>query len=95
MIDCDGSSNKKELGANAILSVSLATAKAAAAELQIPLYRYLGGPLANVIPIPMINVLNGGSHANNNVDFQEFMVMPIGADSFKEGLRWGLKSSQL
>lgn len=89
MIDCDGSSNKKELGANAILSVSLATAKAAAAELQIPLYRYLGGPLANVIPIPMINVLNGGSHANNNVDFQEFMVMPIGADSFKEGLRWG------
>ncbi|XTZ10529.1 MAG: phosphopyruvate hydratase [cyanobacterium endosymbiont of Rhopalodia yunnanensis] len=89
MIDCDGSSNKKELGANAILSVSLATAKAAAAELQIPLYRYLGGPLANVIPIPMINVLNGGSHANNNVNFQEFMVMPIGADSFKEGLRWG------
>ncbi|YAI82186.1 MAG: phosphopyruvate hydratase [cyanobacterium endosymbiont of Rhopalodia sterrenbergii] len=89
MIDYDGSSNKKELGANAILSVSLATAKAAAAELQIPLYRYLGGPLSNVIPIPMINVLNGGSHADNNVDFQEFMVMPIGADSFKEGLRWG------
>ncbi|BBA80182.1 phosphopyruvate hydratase [cyanobacterium endosymbiont of Rhopalodia gibberula] len=89
MIDRDGSSNKKELGANAILSVSLATAKAAAAELQIPLYRYLGGPLANVIPVPMINVLNGGSHADNNVDFQEFMVMPIGADSFKEGLRWG------
>ncbi|BAP17977.1 MAG: phosphopyruvate hydratase [cyanobacterium endosymbiont of Epithemia adnata isolate EadnSB Bon19] len=89
MIDCDGSSNKKELGANAILSVSLATAKAAAAELQLPLYRYLGGPLANVIPIPMINVLNGGSHADNNVDFQEFMVMPIGSDSFKEGLRWG------
>ncbi|MGP0127846.1 MAG: phosphopyruvate hydratase [cyanobacterium endosymbiont of Rhopalodia musculus] len=89
MIDRDGSSNKKELGANAILSVSLATAKAAAAELQIPLYRYLGGPLANVIPIPMMNVLNGGSHADNNVDFQEFMVMPIGADSFKEGLRWG------
>ena len=89
MIDCDGSSNKKELGANTILSVSLATAKAAAVELQIPLYRYLGGPLANVIPIPMMNVLNGGSHADNNVDFQEFMVMPIGADSFKEGLRWG------
>lgn len=89
MIERDGSSNKKELGANAILSVSLATAKAAAAELQIPLYRYLGGPLANVIPIPMMNILNGGSHADNNVDFQEFMVMPIGADSFKEGLRWG------
>ncbi|WP_267384198.1 phosphopyruvate hydratase [Cyanobacterium sp. uoEpiScrs1] len=89
MIDYDGSSNKKELGANAILSVSLATAKAAAAELQIPLYRYLGGPLANVIPVPMMNVLNGGSHADNNVDFQEFMVMPIGSDSFKEGLRWG------
>ncbi len=89
MIDRDGSPNKKELGANAILSVSLATAKAAAAELQIPLYRYLGGPLANVIPVPMMNVLNGGSHADNNVDFQEFMVMPVGADSFKEGLRWG------
>ncbi len=77
------------MGANAILAVSLANAKAAAAELQIPLYRYLGGPLANVIPVPMMNVINGGSHADNNVDFQEFMIMPIGAETFKEALRWG------
>lgn len=89
MIDRDGSPNKKELGANAILAVSLATAKAAADELALPLYRYLGGPIANVLPVPMMNVINGGSHADNNVDFQEFMIMPVGADSFKEGLRWG------
>jgi len=89
MITLDGTANKKELGANAILAVSLANAKAAAAELQIPLYRYLGGPIANVIPVPMMNVINGGSHADNNVDFQEFMIMPIGAESFKEALRWG------
>ncbi len=89
MIDRDGSTNKKNLGANAILAVSLANAKAAAAELQIPLYRYLGGPLANILPVPMMNVLNGGSHADNNVDFQEFMIMPMGAESFSEGLRWG------
>ena len=89
MIDRDGSPNKANLGANAILAVSLATAKAAAAELQIPLYRYLGGPLANVLPVPMMNVINGGSHADNNVDFQEFMIFPVGADSFKEALRWG------
>ncbi len=89
MIDRDGSPNKKNLGANAILAVSLATAKAAADELQLPLYRYLGGPLSNVLPVPMMNVINGGSHADNNVDFQEFMIMPIGADSFKEALRWG------
>jgi enolase len=89
MIDRDGSPNKKNLGANAILAVSLANAKAVAAELQIPLYRYLGGPLANVLPVPMMNVLNGGSHADNNVDFQEFMIMPVGADSFSEALRWG------
>jgi len=89
MVKRDGTSNKKELGANAILAVSLATAKAAAAELEIPLYRYLGGPLANVLPVPMMNVINGGAHADNNVDFQEFMVMPVGAPSFKEGLRWG------
>ena len=82
MIDRDGSPNKKNLGANAILAVSLANAKAVAAELQIPLYRYLGGPLANILPVPMMNVLNGGSHADNNVDFQEFMIMPVGADSF-------------
>ncbi|GAB4541429.1 MAG: phosphopyruvate hydratase [Pleurocapsa sp.] len=89
MIDRDGSPNKKNLGANAILAVSLATAKAAAEELQIPLYRYLGGPLSNVLPVPMMNVINGGSHADNNVDFQEFMIMPVGADSFREALRWG------
>jgi len=89
MLDVDGTANKKELGANAILAVSLANAKAAAAELQIPLYRYLGGPIANVLPVPMMNVINGGSHADNNVDFQEFMIMPIGAETFKEALRWG------
>jgi enolase len=89
MIKRDGSPNKKNLGANAILAVSLANAKAAAGELGVPLYRYLGGPLSNVLPVPMMNVLNGGSHANNNVDFQEFMIMPIGAETFSEGLRWG------
>ena len=89
MIELDGTSNKKVLGANAILGVSLAIAKAAAEELSLPLYRYIGGLSANVMPIPMMNLINGGSHANNNVDFQEFMIMPIGADSFKEGLRWG------
>lgn len=89
MIERDGSPNKKNLGANAILAVSLATAKAVSAELQVPLYRYLGSPLANVLPVPMMNVLNGGSHADNNIDFQEFMIMPIGAESFSEGLRWG------
>jgi enolase len=89
MIDRDGSPNKKNLGANAILAVSLAVAKAAADELQIPLYRYLGGPLANVLPVPMMNVINGGAHADNNVDFQEFMIMPVGAESFQEALRWG------
>lgn len=89
MIKRDGSPNKKNLGANAILAVSLANAKAAAGELGVPLYRYLGGPLSNVLPVPMMNVLNGGSHANNNVDFQEFMIMPVGAETFSEGLRWG------
>ena len=89
MIDRDGSPNKKNLGANAILAVSLATAKAAAEEVELPLYRYLGSPLSNVLPVPMMNVINGGSHADNNVDFQEFMIMPVGADSFREALRWG------
>lgn len=89
MIERDGSPNKKNLGANAILAVSLATAKAAAEEVELPLYRYLGGPLSNVLPVPMMNVINGGSHADNNVDFQEFMIMPVGADSFREALRWG------
>jgi enolase len=89
MIDLDGSPNKSHLGANAILGVSLATAKAAAETLGLPLYRYLGGPLANVLPVPLMNVINGGSHANNNVDIQEFMIVPVGAPSFKEALRWG------
>jgi enolase len=89
MIERDGSPNKKNLGANAILAVSLAVAKAAAEEVELPLYRYLGSPLSNVLPVPMMNVINGGSHADNNVDFQEFMIMPVGADSFKEALRWG------
>ena len=89
MIARDGSANKSNVGANAILAVSLATAKAAADELGLPLYRYLGGPMANLLPVPMMNVINGGAHADNNVDFQEFMIMPIGAKSFREALRWG------
>lgn len=89
MIDLDGSSNKSKLGANAILAVSLATAKAAADALGIPLYRYIGSPLSNVLPVPFMNVINGGVHAANNVDFQEFMIVPLGAASFKEALRWG------
>ena len=89
MIQADGTDNKAEYGANAILGVSLATAHAAAAALDVPLYRYLGGAGAHVLPVPMMNILNGGSHADNNVDVQEFMVMPVGADSFAEGLRAG------
>jgi enolase len=89
MIGLDGSPNKANLGANAILAVSLATAKAGAVALGIPLYRYLGGPLANLLPVPMMNVINGGAHADNNVDIQEFMIVPLGAPSFKEALRWG------
>ena len=89
MIALDGSENKANLGANAILAVSLANAKAAAQALGLPLYRYLGGPLANVLPVPLMNVINGGAHANNNVDIQEFMIVPSGASSFKEALRWG------
>jgi len=89
MISLDGTPNKSHLGANAILAVSLAAAKAAAESLSIPLYRYLGGPLANLLPVPLMNVINGGAHASNNVDFQEFMIVPIGAPSFSEGLRWG------
>ena len=85
----DGSDNKSNLGANAILAVSLATAKAAADHLMLPLYRYLGGPTANVLPVPFMNVINGGEHASNNVDFQEFMIVPIGAPTFSEALRWG------
>ena len=89
MISLDGSPNKANLGANAILGISLAAAKAGAESLGIPLYRYLGGPLANLLPVPLMNVINGGAHAANNVDFQEFMIVPIGAPSFKEALRWG------
>ncbi|WP_414577884.1 phosphopyruvate hydratase [Anabaena sp. CCY 9402-a] len=89
MITQDGSGNKSNLGANAILAVSLATAKAGAESLGIPLYRYLGNPLANLLPVPLMNVINGGAHASNNVDFQEFMIVPIGASSFREALRWG------
>lgn len=92
MIDLDGTDNKARLGANAILGASLAVAKAAADELQIPLYRHVGGTNAHVLPVPMMNVLNGGAHADNNVDFQEFMVMPVGAASFSEGLRWGVET---
>jgi enolase len=89
MIERDGSLNKKNLGANAILAVSLATAKAAADNLGLPLYRYLGGPLANLLPVPLMNVINGGAHADNNVDFQEFMIVPVGAPTFRDALRWG------
>jgi len=92
MLDLDGTDNKARLGANAILGVSLAVAKAAADELEVPLYRYVGGANAHVLPVPMMNVLNGGAHADNNVDFQEFMVMPVGAASYAEGLRWGTET---
>ena len=89
MIVLDGSDNKSRLGANALLAVSLATAKAAAEASGLPLYRYLGGPLADLLPVPLMNVINGGAHADNNVDIQEFMIVPHGASSFSEALRWG------
>ncbi len=89
LIDLDGTPNKGRLGANAILSVSMAAARAAAEETRMPLYQYLGGPSAHILPVPMMNILNGGSHAPNNVDIQEFMVMPVGAQRFSEGLRMG------
>jgi enolase len=89
MINLDGTANKSKIGANAILGVSLAAAKAAAQESGQPLYRYVGGVNANLLPVPMLNILNGGAHADNAIDFQEFMVMPFGASSFSEGLRWG------
>jgi len=92
MLELDGTPNKGSLGANAILGVSLATAHAAAADVNLPLYRYLGGPGAHVLPTPMLNVINGGEHADNNVDIQEFMLMPIGATSFSEALRWGVQT---
>jgi len=89
MIQLDGTENKGRLGANAILGVSLATARAAAKSIKIPLYRYLGGVSATVLPVPMMNIINGGSHADNNVDIQEFMIAPVGADTFADALRWG------
>ncbi|MGQ0432341.1 MAG: phosphopyruvate hydratase [Microthrixaceae bacterium] len=92
LLDLDGSPNKANLGANALLGVSLAVAHAAAEETGVPLWRYVGGTNAHVLPVPMMNVLNGGAHANNNVDFQEFMIMPIGAASFSECLRWGVET---
>jgi len=92
MIDADGTSNKGNLGANAILAVSMATARAAANGLGLPLYRYLGGANAHILPVPMMNIINGGSHADNSVDFQEFMVVPVGASSFREGLRMGAET---
>jgi enolase len=92
--DLDGTDNKGRLGANAILGVSLAVAKAAADELDLPLWRYVGGVDAHVLPVPMMNVLNGGAHADSNVDFQEFMMMPVGAASFREGLQWGAECYQ-
>jgi enolase len=91
MIALDGTENKSALGANAILAVSLAVAKAAALEANLPLYRYVGGTNAKILPIPMMNILNGGAHADNKIDFQEFMVMPVGASSFSEALQWGVE----
>ncbi len=91
MIALDGTENKSKLGANAMLAVSLAVAKAAALESNLPLYRYIGGTNAKILPIPMMNILNGGAHADNKIDFQEFMVMPVGAKTFSEGLQWGVE----
>ena len=91
MIRLDGTENKGKLGANALLAVSMAVAKAAAEEAGLPLFRYVGGTNAKTIPVPMMNILNGGAHADNKIDFQEFMIMPVGASSFSEGLRWGVE----
>ncbi len=91
MLELDGTDNKSALGANAILAVSLAAARAAATEVGLPLYRYLGGPLSRVMPVPMMNIINGGAHAANTVDFQEFMIVPVGAETFSEGLRMGVE----
>jgi enolase len=91
MIELDGTNNKGKLGANAMLAVSMAVAKAAAEEAALPLFRYIGGTNAKTLPVPMMNILNGGAHADNKIDFQEFMVMPVGATTFSEGLRWGVE----
>jgi len=92
MIELDGTENKEKLGANAILAVSMAAARAVAEHLELPLYRYLGGVNATILPVPMMNIVNGGAHADSNVDFQEFMAMPVGAPSFSEALRWGAET---
>ena len=92
LIELDGTENKSRLGANAMLGVSLSVAHAAASELELPLYRAIGGPHAHVLPVPMMNVINGGAHADNNVDLQEFMIMPVGARNFREALRWGVET---
>ncbi|MCE3283265.1 MAG: phosphopyruvate hydratase, partial [Chitinophagaceae bacterium] len=89
LLELDGTANKGKLGANALLAVSMAVAKAAAEEAALPLFRYIGGTNAKTLPVPMMNILNGGAHADNKIDFQEFMVMPVGASTFSEGLRWG------
>jgi enolase len=91
LLELDGTPNKAKLGANALLAVSMAVAKAAAEEAALPLFRYIGGTNAKTLPVPMMNILNGGAHADNKIDFQEFMVMPVGASSFSEGLRWGVE----
>ncbi len=91
LIELDGTDNKGKLGANALLAVSMAVAKAAAQESNLPLYRYLGGVNATVLPIPLMNILNGGVHADNKIDYQEYMIVPVGAESFSEGLRWGVE----
>ncbi|MDJ0339209.1 phosphopyruvate hydratase [Cryobacterium sp. PH31-O1] len=92
LIEADGTDNKERLGANAILGVSLAVAKAAASSAGLPLFRYLGGPNAHTLPVPLMNIINGGSHADNDVDIQEFMIVPLGAESFSEALRWGVET---
>ncbi|MFN5869835.1 MAG: phosphopyruvate hydratase, partial [Akkermansiaceae bacterium] len=89
MIEIDGTANKKKLGANAILGVSLAVAKAASAQVGLPLYKYLGGPNAKTLPVPMMNIINGGAHSDAPIDFQEFMIMPVGAPTFSEAVRYG------
>src|SRR5262249_34451376 len=94
LIGLDGTPNKSRLGANAMLGVSLPVAKAAAASAGLPLYRYLGGPTARVLPVPMMNIINGGAHADNPIDFQEFMIMPVGAPNFSEALRTGVEIFQ-
>src|ERR1700761_366338 len=91
LIDMDGTDNKSKLGANALLAVSMAVAKAAAKESKLPLYRYLGGVNSTVLPMPLMNILNGGVHADNKIDYQEYMIVPVGADNFSEGLRWGVE----